>query len=90
MNLRHLSYVDDPLERARMLGEMARMAGRWVLVEYAPCAWTLRARLRRRRARVFTREHVDRELGAAGLRLCALHPLSRLFSEKCFVVGEKG
>jgi len=88
MNLRHLSYVDDPPERSRMLAELARMAGRWVLVEYSPCAWTLRARLRRR-ARAFTREDVDRELGAAGLRLLALHPLSRLFSEKCFVVGEK-
>jgi len=93
--MRFLFHVEDPAARAAILSELARIARRAVIVQVR---WgtSVKHALRRLRRRMrlahqprpaFDRPGLEKELTAAGLELVAIHPVSRLFSDKALVVA---
>jgi ubiquinone/menaquinone biosynthesis C-methylase UbiE len=93
MCIRFLFHV-PPEKRVVMLREMARMARRYIILDYR-----MRFSLRNLRQRVFsalrlakplkgkvTRKQMRRELADAGLEPIAAFPVARIFSDKLIVL----
>jgi ubiquinone/menaquinone biosynthesis C-methylase UbiE len=94
--IRFMMHVEAPV-RARMLAEWSRVSRRWLIVDYRHryslrwLCWRVAQALglTRRVLRRLTRSQVQRELAAAGFRLVAIEPVTRGFSDKWVVVGER-
>jgi len=94
VSLRFLFHL-GPAERSACLAEMARVTAGVVVVEVR-YRWNLKHGGRWLRSRVGLgakyrpsagRAQLERELAAAGLELCRLRPVSRLFSDKALVLA---
>ena len=96
MSIRFLFHI-DPVTRVRIVGEMARVSRRWLILDYRHkynyryAMWKLRWTLGLTKtplSRVSTAE-MQRELQEAGVRVVEILPVTRVFSDKWIVVGEK-
>lgn len=95
MSIRFLFHV-DPGTRVRILGEMARVTRRWLILDYRHryslryFRWrVLRALgLTRRPLERVSRRQLELELEAAGVAIRDIVPVARLFSDKWIVLGE--
>lgn len=95
MAIRFLFHV-DPKTRIRILGEMARVTRRWLILDYRHRyswryakwrVWGALGLTRRPLERV-SREQLERELAAAGITVRNILPVARFFSDKWIVLGE--
>lgn len=91
VSMRFLFHVDDAPARARILGELARVSRRGVIgqVRWGATAKHLARRARRHQKLrpALCRESLEQELGASGLELRAVRPVSRLFSDKALFLA---
>jgi len=94
VSVRFLFHVEEPELRRRFLSELARVARLAVVgeVRWGATAKHVTRRLRRhaRLRPAFDAAGLARELGAAGLVLEELRPVSRLFSDKAFFLARPG
>ncbi|RMD85147.1 MAG: class I SAM-dependent methyltransferase [Candidatus Dadabacteria bacterium] len=96
MSIRFLFHL-DPETRVRVLREMARVASRWLILDYRHkysyryATWKLRWVLGLTRVPLVrvSRAQVEEELNAAGLELVAILPVTRVFSDKWIVLARK-
>jgi ubiquinone/menaquinone biosynthesis C-methylase UbiE len=95
VSIRFMFHV-DPKSRVRILREMGRVSRRWLIVDYRH-RYSLRyAKWRLLRSLGFTkkplqrvsREQLEREFHEAGVSICKVIPVWRVFSDKWIVVGE--
>jgi SAM-dependent methyltransferase len=97
MSIRFLLHV-DPATRVSIVGEMARVSARWLILDYRHkhSYRYMLLRLRQmlgipsgRRLPQVSRTEMARELEAAGVRVKRIFPVARFFSDKWVVLCEK-
>jgi ubiquinone/menaquinone biosynthesis C-methylase UbiE len=95
MSIRFLFHV-DPVTRIRMLKEMARISRRWLILDYRHkysyryAMWRIRKALRLTTTPLVrvSRAQLEKEARDAGLRIKAVLPVARVFSDKWVVLCE--
>ena len=96
MSIRFLFHVDAST-RVAILRDMARVSRRWLVLDYRHkyayryVMWKVRHALRLTRAPLerVSRASLQRECDAAGIRIVRIFPVTRVFSDKWIVLGEK-
>ena len=96
LSIRFFLHIDAPT-RVGILREMGRVTRRWLIIDYRHkynyryTVWRLRRSLRLTDIVLdrVSRAQLDREFAEAGLRVRAVLPVSRVFSDKWIVLCEK-